>query len=113
MAVSSNTRYQIVNTIEERLMVRWQSCSIVRTPSLLCLADHSCRVPLRRLQIRYTMPDRSQRREAFNRGILSAVQDPFVPNAAVKNVITFLLRFGNTYIGVDQWVKYAALIGLQ
>ena len=41
------------------------------------------------------------------------MQDPFVPNVAVKNVITFLLRFGNTYIGGDQWVKYAALIGLQ
>jgi hypothetical protein len=36
-----------------------------------------------------------------------------VPNMAVKNILTFLLRFSNTYIGGDQWVKYAALIGLQ
>jgi Protein RETICULATA-related len=30
MAVSSNTRYQIVNTIEERLMVRCRHFSVIR-----------------------------------------------------------------------------------
>jgi hypothetical protein len=51
--------------------------------------------------------------EATDQCFLSAVQDPFVPNMAVKNILTFLLRFSNTYLGGDQWVKYAALIGLQ
>ncbi len=41
------------------------------------------------------------------------MQDPFVQNAAVKTALTFLLRFGNTFVGGEQWVKYAALIGLQ
>ena len=43
----------------------------------------------------------------------SDAQDPFVPSIAVKTALTFLLRFGNTFVGGEQWVKYAALIGIQ
>lgn len=59
MMVSSNTRYQIVNTIEERLL------------------------------------------------------DPFVPSLVLRNILIFALRFGNTFVGGEQWVRYAAMIGLQ
>ena len=46
-------------------------------------------------------------------GDFAPIQDPFVPSIVVRNMLTFLLRFGNTFIGGDQWVRYAALIGLQ
>jgi hypothetical protein len=55
----------------------------------------------------------TRRDDAHKWWLLLAVQDPFVPSIAVKNLLTFLLRFGNTFIGGDQWVRYAALIGLQ
>mmetsp|Transcript_6379 Transcript_6379/g.18369 ORF Transcript_6379/g.18369 Transcript_6379/m.18369 type:complete len:366 (-) Transcript_6379:765-1862(-) len=59
MAASSNTRYQVVSTLEERLL------------------------------------------------------DPFVHTPLLKTVLTFALRFGNTFVGGAQWVEFAALVGLQ
>lgn len=59
MAASSNTRYQIVATLEERLL------------------------------------------------------DPFVHNPLLKTVLTFALRFGNTFVGSENWVQYASMIGIQ
>ena len=42
-----------------------------------------------------------------------SVQDAFVHNAALKSVLIFLIRFGNTFWGGAQWVQYAKLIGIQ
>lgn len=41
------------------------------------------------------------------------LQDAFVQNAAVKSVLIFFIRFGNTFWGGAQWVQYAKLIGIQ
>lgn len=40
-------------------------------------------------------------------------QDPFVHTPLLKTVLTFALRFGNTFVGGAQWVELAALVGLQ
>ncbi|KAL3155755.1 hypothetical protein ABBQ32_012772 [Trebouxia sp. C0010 RCD-2024] len=39
--------------------------------------------------------------------------DAFVKNGALKSVLIFLIRFGNTFWGGAQWVQYAKLIGIQ
>ena len=36
-----------------------------------------------------------------------------ISNPALKTGITLLLRFGNTFVGGNQWVWYARLAGLQ
>lgn len=41
------------------------------------------------------------------------LQDAFVKNGALKSVMIFLIRFGNTFWGGAQWVQYAKLIGIQ
>lgn len=41
------------------------------------------------------------------------LQDVLISNPAVKTGITFLLRFGNTFLGGQQWVWYARVTGLQ
>lgn len=41
------------------------------------------------------------------------MQDAFVKNGALKSVLIFLIRFGNTFWGGAQWVQYAKLIGIQ
>lgn len=41
------------------------------------------------------------------------LQDAFVRNGALKSVLIFLIRFGNTFWGGSQWVQYAKLIGIQ
>ena len=45
--------------------------------------------------------------------LLGAMQDVFVKNGALKSVLIFLVRFGNTFWGGAQWVQYAKLIGIQ
>ena len=66
MAVSSNTRYQIVNTIEERLMVLpiYSVANAHRHPVALHLTVHVQTVPLRRLQPGYAMPDCSRQTQS-------------------------------------------------
>eukprot|EP00884_Botryococcus_braunii_P015964 jgi/Botrbrau1/3050/Bobra.0070s0045.1 len=59
MALSSNTRYQIVNGIEERVV------------------------------------------------------DATVQSGLAKSAITFILRFGNTWLGGLQWMAYAKYLGVQ
>jgi hypothetical protein len=42
-----------------------------------------------------------------------ALQDVYVQQPGLKVILTFLLRFGNTFLGGQQWIWYARAIGLQ
>ena len=52
------------------------------------------------------------RYQAVN-GVEERVLDAMVQNSALKSVLIFLIRFGNTFWGGAQWVQYAKLIVIQ
>jgi hypothetical protein len=45
--------------------------------------------------------------------VVSILQDSYVKSGAAKSVITFLVRFGNTWFGGLQWMAYARMLGVQ